>query len=94
MGTKPSLGNVPECTGEEEPDPASSKQEEEQQAQAFIRAIYRANPRLCQPTSEHEVFPGTLNPTKLSRSEGLLMVKMRWLSRPSLQPRCPTPRQL
>lgn len=59
-----------ECTGEKELHPASSKLEEEQQAQAFIRAIYRANPRLCQPTSQHEVFLGTLSPTNLSRGEG------------------------
>lgn len=94
MGIKSSLRNAPEYIGGKEPDPASSKLEEEQQAQAFIGAIYRAKPRLCQPTSQHEVFPGTLNPIRLSREEGLLMVKMRWQCRHRLGPRCPMPRQV
>lgn len=71
-----SLGN--EFMGEKEPDPASFKLEEEQQTQAFIRAIYRAKVGLCQPITQHQVFPGTLNPTRLSRGEGLLLLKMRW----------------
>lgn len=66
-----------ERTGEKGPHPASSKLEEEQQAQAFIRAIYRAQPRLCQPTSQPEVFLGTLSPTRWGTGGRLLMVKMR-----------------
>lgn len=92
MGAEPSLGNAPEFMGEKEPDPASFKLEEEQQTQAFIRAIYRAKVGLCQQTGQHQVFPGTLNPTRLSRGEGLLLLKMRWLSRHILGPRCPMPR--
>jgi len=78
MGAEPSSGNAPECAGEKEPDPVSSKLEGEWQAQAFIRAIYRAKPWLCQPTSHHEVFPGTLNPTRLRKGERFPILKMRW----------------
>lgn len=66
MGAEPSSGNAPEYTGEKEIDPASSKLKGEQQAQASSRAIYRAQPGLCQPNSQREVFPGTLNPMLLS----------------------------
>lgn len=75
MGAEPNLGNAPECICVKEPDPVSSKLDGEQQAQAFFRAIYRAKPRLCQPTSQWEVFPGTRNPTRLRRGEGLPLLK-------------------
>lgn len=80
-----SLGNAPEYTRENEPNPASSKLERQQQAQTVIRAIFRVKLGLFKLNHQHLVFPGTLNPTRLQEDSSWLGLTELFLPQP---PKC------